>query len=123
MISAIDDAISHYCEEVDAKVSTTTPMTEYLYIENRPTEPTKLPHSRYYEQPARDVPISDFQNTMLQIIEQSYGIDKEGLFKATILCYGWQRRGEVIKFNMEKAYLLLLSTKKIREVDGKIEKV
>jgi len=125
LISAIDDAVLHYREEVDIKKinNYTTPMIEYLNIENRPEQRTELLRPRYYGYSAGEVPISDFQNTMLKIISQSYGIDKEGLFKTTALCYGWQRRGEVIKSCMEKAYLFLLSNRKIKEINGKVEKV
>jgi len=121
LISAIEDAIACYSETIATETVKPLPMTDYLTIENRPQIPTGLPRTSYYGYKAEDIPTKDFEITMLQIVTQSYGINKEGLMKATASCYGWQRRGEVIKSRLESAYRRLLSSGRIKETDGKVE--
>jgi very-short-patch-repair endonuclease/DNA polymerase III delta prime subunit len=120
--NAIDEAINNYRETVTPEAAKAAPLSDYLYLGKRPETNTELPRPAYYGYAAKDVPLSDFQNTMLQIVTQSYGIDKEGLFKATALCYGWQRRGDVIKNRMKLAYRRLMQSGLVNEVDGKVEK-
>jgi hypothetical protein len=85
-----------------------------------PDEPA-LPKTRYRGQPADRVPVSDFEQVMLEVVQMSFGIDKEGLYKATALSYGWQRRGSLINERLDASYQRLLRTGRLREVDGRLE--
>jgi very-short-patch-repair endonuclease len=122
LIDAVEEAIINYREIIITETAKTAPMSQYLHVDERTETNAQLPRTIYYGYSAKEVPLSDFQNIMLQIISQSYGIDQEGLFKTTALCYGWQRRGDVIKGRLLLAYRQLLRSGEINEVDGKIEK-
>jgi len=125
LLSAIEDAIYGYnkakSDEPQKNVSKKNVSEEYINLTEKPEEKEIiLPCSQFYGKPANEIPISDIENVMIKIITDSFGIDKEGLLKTTAVCYGWQRRGEVIKQCLEKAYQQLLGGNKIMEKDGKI---
>ena len=120
LLDAIEDAINNYHVSITRELTKATSMS-YLDISERPKmNKSDLPRSKYFGLTANDIPHSDFENIMLKIISQSFGIDKDNLFKTTALCYGWQRHGEVIKDHLERVYHQLLRYKKIKEINGKI---
>jgi len=121
LIAAIEDAINNNSEAAKVKYTGIIPISNYLSISTRKEIQEKLPYSKFSGYTADEIPSSDFENIMYKIVSGSYGIDKEGLFKTTALCYGWQRRGDVIKQCLERAYQQLVRNKKIREINGKVK--
>jgi len=121
LIAAIEEAMNDNCAYVKEESSNIVSISNYLDISNRQKMQSRLPRPKYYGHNANEIPLADFENVMYKIVSDSYGIDKEGLFKTTALCYGWQRRGDVIKHWLERAYQQLIRNNRVREVNGKIK--
>jgi len=120
LLKAIENAIQNYNESIKHESKKAASMS-YLDISDRPqTHNNDLPRSKYFGATANEIPLSDFENIMLKILSQSFGIDKDSLFKTTALCYGWQRRGDIIKDRLEISYKQLIKKGKIREIDNKV---
>ena len=78
--------------------------------------------SYYVGRNAIEIPTSDFERTMIRVLENGLGLDKAALFKETALYgYLWQRQGSNIKEKLERAYQNLLKQRKIKEEAGKIK--
>ncbi|MEY8352960.1 hypothetical protein AALB39_06315, partial [Lachnospiraceae bacterium 54-53] len=68
------------------------------------------------------IPTSDFAQTMMKVLLNSFGLDKAGLFKETTFYgYGWERQGSAIKEKLESAFASLQRSNRILVAsDGKI---
>ena len=120
LIEVIEKAINN-CEITPQVDPSLKQMTEYLDVSKRPATEQKLPHSKYVGYKALDIPISDYVEVMLNIITQSYGIEKEGLFKSVISVYGWKRRGSNINKMLDQAFDHIMKSGKISVEDGRIQ--
>lgn len=71
-----------------------------------------------------EIPYTDMEETMLNILRHGYGYTKEDLlFDTARVGYGWKHRGEKIRSALEFAYLRMLQKKRIREDGGKVRAV
>jgi very-short-patch-repair endonuclease len=120
LIDAIEKAINN-CEIAPQTDPSSKRMTEYLDVSRRPATQQKFPHSRYFGHQALDIPISDYALVMLSIIKQSYGIDREELYKSVVLAYGWKRRGSNINAMLDQAFEHLFESGQISVEIGKIQ--
>jgi hypothetical protein len=120
LVDAIEKAINN-CEITPQAPPSSKRMTEYLDVSARPRAQQDLPHSSYFGYKALDIPISDYASVMLSILAQSYGMDKDGLYKSVVLVYGWKRRGSNINVMLDQAFDHLLESGKISLDNGKIQ--
>lgn len=127
LLEAIDFAINNYREDLNVASDSKTLSANFLDIRPKSDQESiqekyKNLRSRYAGNIADDIPISDYERTMLRILENSYGLDKAALFKETALYgYLWQRQGSTIKSKFERAYNNLLSRGQVSIIDGKIK--
>jgi len=121
LFAAINDAINNTNETTPAEAPNSVQAGNYLNISANRKKQEKFPRPKYFGHSANEIPLDDFENIMYDIVSGSYGIDKEGLFRTTALCYGWHRRGDSIKFCLERAYQQLLKNSRIREINGKVK--
>ena len=85
----------------------------------------RMLRSPYRGYQAKEIPASDFAATMIKVLQNSFGLDKAGLFKETTLYgYCWERQGSTIREKLETAFASLLKKNKISiGEDGKIKLV
>lgn len=127
LLKAIESAIAEYHEEPQKTNITTQKSTNFLDIRTRSTqeivsEKIRSIRSYYAGRNAIEIPTSDFEETMIRVLENNLGLDKAALFKETALYgYFWQRQGSNIKEKLERAYQNLLKQRKIKEEAGKIK--
>jgi len=121
LIDAVETAISNFHEMIPQESQNPKRMTDYLDVSGRSPTQQKLPRSRYFGHKPLDIPIRDYAEVMLKIVEQSYGIGKEGLYKSVALAYGWKRRGSNINAMLDKAFDHVLESGMISADDGKIQ--
>ncbi|MCL2631783.1 MAG: DUF4011 domain-containing protein [Coriobacteriia bacterium] len=141
LLAAIEAAIASY-EEFDIKgVLTPPPAAEgwtggggeelpleaagyesadedYLQITDRRPEDSDLPQTRFYSRAADTIPLEDIERVMLELVNKSYGIDVEGLYRVTARSYGWARIGSKIRKRLDLAYKKLLYSGKITEANS-----
>jgi len=81
--------------------------------------------SPYRGYQAKEIPASDFAATMIKVLQNSFGLDRIGLFKETTLYgYCWERQGSTIREKLETAFASLLKKNNISiGEDGKIKLV
>ena len=71
---------------------------------------------------AKDIPMSDFENTMMKVLENGFGYTKTSLFAETAKYgYLWKRQGPTIKNCFEEAYNNLIKQNRIIIEDEKIK--
>ncbi|MDD3231017.1 MAG: DUF4011 domain-containing protein [Oscillospiraceae bacterium] len=126
LLQAIQEAIDNYCEPRSETSSDPLKVTDYLRISHKSIQEScnkkyKDIESPYAGYSANEIPVSDFEKTMLRVLKTSYGLDKEALFKETAQYgYIWKRQGSAIKKKFESAYKGLLKQNKICEKEGAI---
>lgn len=127
LLNAIKTAINEYREEQTCKVNISTQKSSNFLnistksIQESVREKFESIQSNYAGYGANDIPASDFEKTMLRVLENGFGLDKTALFRETAQYgYLWQRQGSTIKEKFERAYQNLLKRRKIVEDDGKI---
>jgi len=59
---------------------------------------------------------------ILDIVSNSYGITRDSLIQETARAYGFARLRENIQTAMQKAYVILLENKLVKESDRKVIK-
>lgn len=127
MLKAIKSAIDEYREEPRKINILTQKSTDFLDIRTKSTQESvrekfESIRSHYAGYSAIEIPASDFEETMLRVLKNGFGLDKTALFKETALYgYLWQRQGNIIKEKLERAYQNLLKQRKIIEEAGKIK--
>jgi len=127
LLKAIESAIAEYREEPQKTNVSTQKSTDFLDIRTKSTqeivrEKFESIRSYYAGYSAIEIPTSDFEETMIRVLENGLGLDKTALFKETALYgYLWQRQGSIIKEKLERAYQNLLKQRKIIEAAGKIK--
>jgi very-short-patch-repair endonuclease len=132
LIDAVNRAIAEYREIAPSATPTTTNPANFLNVNTVSVEDSiregvqekfNAVKSSYYGYTTEEIPYTDFDATMLRVIENNFGLNKAGLFKETAqFGYGWQRQGQRIKTAFESAYRRLMRNKKIaEESDGKIK--
>ncbi|MDR2957872.1 MAG: DUF4011 domain-containing protein, partial [Coriobacteriales bacterium] len=126
-VSEFQDEVLKQAETDRAAAADNSPFTaqviapEYLAITDRAENDAALPFTRYKGYSADQIPINDFERVILEIIDHSYGIDREGLYKTLALCYGWARRGALINSRFDIALHRLLRANRLRESNGRLE--
>lgn len=120
---AIDDAINRISvdEKIERADKRENEITNYVVVNELGNKLKESILSEYYNYNAVDVPISDLKKTICMLLSNYYGITKEGLVKALLKSYGWQKRGKVINERFNEAFKSLCNTKHIRVFDGKVE--
>jgi very-short-patch-repair endonuclease len=79
--------------------------------------------SDYHGWQVKDIPQKNIAETILKVLDNDYGLSKEGLFRETALYgYGWKKLGSKIKDYLEMTYNRLIQQGTIEEVDGKIKR-
>ncbi|UZT82888.1 DUF4011 domain-containing protein [Caproicibacterium sp. BJN0003] len=127
LLTAIKEAIQNYREPTPKAHTESSKVADYLDVSSKSTQESikekyKTIESKYAGCNANEIPISDFEQTMLRVLANNYGLDKEALFKETALYgYLWLRQGSTIKKNFECAYQRLLAQNKITEKDKGIK--
>lgn len=127
LLNAIRQAIENYREPAIQTYAISSKMADYLNIRSKSTQESfnekyNAIKSKYAAHNTNDVPISDIEQTMLRVLVNNYGLDKDALFKETALYgYLWQRQGSTIKKKFEWAYQRLLMQNKITEEDKKVK--
>lgn len=127
LLKTIESAIAEYHEEPQKTNISTQKSTDFLDIRTKSTqevfsEKFMSIRSYYVGRNAIEIPTSDFERTMIRVLENGLGLDKAALFKETALYgYLWQRQGSNIKEKLERAYQNLLKQRKIKEEAGKIK--
>lgn len=120
VLKSIESAIDEYKEIPENSSSPTPKTTKFLDISSKSMhesiqEKYKNLKSSYVGYSANDIPLDDFEKTMLRVIASSVGLDKVALFKETAqFGYLWQRQGSTIKLKFEQAFKSLQSHKKIK---------
>lgn len=129
LLTAIKEAVENYREPTPKDYADSLKVVDFLDISSKSTQESvnekyKTIKSKYAGNNANEVPLSDFEQTMLRVLVNSYGLDKEALFKETALYgYLWLRQGSTIKKKFELAYQGLITQNKIVDEDGKIKTV
>lgn len=121
LIDAIEKAIANSHEIISQERPTAKCMTDYLDVSGRPATQQELLCSSYFGHQALAIPISDYAEIMLKIVAQSYGIEKDGLYKSVALAYGWKRRGSNINAMLDQAFDHLLESGMISADGEKVQ--
>ncbi|MDR1138479.1 MAG: DUF4011 domain-containing protein [Clostridiales bacterium] len=83
-----------------------------------PKQSSQLPKSRYYGQPANNVPNADFADMIYACARASYGITRDELFKLVSLhCYGWKSVGSTIKSKLSTVLQDMIDLEMLSIVD------
>jgi very-short-patch-repair endonuclease/predicted nucleic acid-binding Zn-ribbon protein len=126
LLKAVETAMNSYREEPKPREASAPKSTDFMAISAKSAaeseqEKLSIIKSGYWGYNAVEIPVVDFEKTMLRVLESEFGLDKPALFKETALYgYGWQRQGSTIKERFEQTYRDLLGKNKIEEVEGKI---
>ena len=132
LMEAVKNAINDYHESTPLQQNEKTEkMSDFLNVTTisewesawqGKRQKQEVLRSRYYGLSANDIPTRDFVETMFKVLQNSFGLNKVGLFKETALYgYGWERQGSNIKANFERAYKILLKDGNVEEVDEKLK--
>jgi len=89
------------------------------YLETKTEQTTVV--SKYFGFYTDSVPIDDYKQTIIGILNKSFGISKEDLFKSVAKAYGWKSVGSRIRQNIDASYRQLLSSEAVTEVNGFVE--
>jgi very-short-patch-repair endonuclease len=129
LLTAIKRSIDEYREEPKQRIAEIpAKLTDFLDISQKSADEVVIEkynsvRSKYALWKADEIPLSDFEETMLRVLEKNFGLDKTGLFKETAQYgYLWKRQGRTIQGKFELAYKKLLTAGKIVEVEGKIKR-
>lgn len=126
LLKAVRQAIEDFCEKpivqtlsdmnADDLLETVTKTIDE--IRDNKIETIK---SKFMGFNAIDIPVSDFEQTMLRVLKNNFGLNKTEMFKETTLHgYGWKRQGSDIKKKLERAYNNLIRKDLIIEFENKI---
>ncbi len=129
LLSAIETAIEDYSENVPIAPEPETPAEDFLQLSEKTedelqNEDREDLRSSYYGMGVAEIPYTDMEETMFNILRHGYGYTKEDLlFDTARVGYGWKHRGEKIQSALEFAYLRMLRKNRIREDGGKVSAV
>lgn len=81
---------------------------------------TDIPARANNNRQIKHISTDELADAMFIIAEKCIGTTREALINETTRVYGFNRRGNNISSAMQEAYELLLSTSRIKEMDGKV---
>lgn len=123
LVEAVERAILVYHENIPESIQNNSDENDYSEVievttKTSVSEPEKDYSSKFIGSKPLDIPISDYKETVINMLSMGYGRNqKESLIKtAAKLAYGWDRVGSNIRKQFNKAITAL-------EKDGKIEVV
>jgi very-short-patch-repair endonuclease len=128
LLSAIKSAIDNYQEEPRQNFhKSLCKSSDFLDIITKSEQEIVHEKHDYIRSPyagsnVTKIPMSDFEQTMLRVLENKFGLSKIELFKETAQYgYTWQRQGNIIQKKFEQAYCNLHKRGRITEQEGKVK--
>jgi very-short-patch-repair endonuclease len=131
LLLAVQQAIDNYHEAVPKLPRHPSNLSDFMVVESQTEsehrkkgyeEKQRQLQSIYFGSNADEIPLEDFSNVMLKVIQNAIGLNKMEIFKETASYgYGWKRLGSTIKERMESAFNSLVRQDKIKiDVGGKV---
>lgn len=93
---------------------------EFLWRKGQKQAEPRIPAEGNKPRPFDTIAIEELAEAMYVIIDRSFGIEKDSLFKVTAKEYGFARTTTNIVNGLEQAYKLLIKQKRISDIEGKL---
>lgn len=93
---------------------------DYLWLKEQTKAIPRVPKEGDKPRPMDMIAPEELEEAIAAIIDKSFGIEKEALFKVVAKEYGFARTTEKMLESMEEAYALLEKAQRIQSTEGKL---
>lgn len=93
---------------------------EFIWLKDQKKVLPKVPYKDEKPRPIEMIAVEEIAEALVEIIDKSYGIEKNALYKVFAREYGFRNMTDKLTERVEEAYKKLEKAKRIRDVEGKL---